>query len=143
VCEAVENNLNAKHVDKAHLLQESDVVMLILPYTKKTHHIIGEAELRQMKPRSVLVNIARGGIVDDNALIKALRDKTIFAAGLDVYEGEPQLNPEFLELENVVLSPHIGSASEPTRRAMAMTAAKNLVAVLANNEAPINPVHPN
>jgi lactate dehydrogenase-like 2-hydroxyacid dehydrogenase len=143
VCEAVENNLNAKHVDKAHLLQESDVVMLILPYTKKTHHIIGESELHQMKPRSVLVNIARGGIVDDNALIKALRDKTIFAAGLDVYEGEPQLNPEFLELENVVLSPHIGSASEPTRRAMAMTAAKNLVAVLANNEAPINPVHPN
>jgi lactate dehydrogenase-like 2-hydroxyacid dehydrogenase len=135
--------LNAKHVDKAHLLQESDVVMLILPYTKKTHHIIGESELHQMKPRSVLVNIARGGIVDDNALIKALRDKTIFAAGLDVYEGEPQLNPEFLELENVVLSPHIGSASEPTRRAMAMTAAKNLVAVLANNEAPINPVHPN
>jgi lactate dehydrogenase-like 2-hydroxyacid dehydrogenase len=117
--------------------------MLILPYTKKTHHIIGESELHQMKPRSVLVNIARGGIVDDNALIKALRDKTIFAAGLDVYEGEPQLNPEFLELENVVLSPHIGSASEPTRRAMAMTAAKNLVAVLANNEAPINPVHPN
>jgi lactate dehydrogenase-like 2-hydroxyacid dehydrogenase len=143
VCEAVENNLNAKHVDKARLLQESDVVMLILPYTKKTHHIIGESELHQMKPRSVLVNIARGGIVDDNALIKALRDKTIFAAGLDVYEGEPQLNPEFLELENVVLSPHIGSASEPTRRAMAMTAAKNLVAVLANNEAPINPVHPN
>jgi lactate dehydrogenase-like 2-hydroxyacid dehydrogenase len=143
VCEAVENNLSAKHVDKAHLLQESDVVMLILPYTKKTHHIIGESELHQMKPRSVLVNIARGGIVDDNALIKALRDKTIFAAGLDVYEGEPQLNPEFLELENVVLSPHIGSASEPTRRAMAMTAAKNLVAVLANNEAPINPVHPN
>jgi lactate dehydrogenase-like 2-hydroxyacid dehydrogenase len=135
--------LNAKHVDKAHLLQESDVVMLILPYTKKTHHIIGESELHQMKPRSVLVNIARGGIVDDNALIKALRDKTIFAAGLDVYEGEPQLNPEFLELKNVVLSPHIGSASEPTRRAMAMTAAKNLVAVLANNEAPINPVHPN
>jgi lactate dehydrogenase-like 2-hydroxyacid dehydrogenase len=143
VCEAVEKNLNAKHVDKAHLLQESDVVMLILPYTKKTHHIIGESELHQMKPRSVLVNIARGGIVDDNALIKALRDKTIFAAGLDVYEGEPQLNPEFLELENVVLSPHIGSASEPTRRAMAMTAAKNLVAVLAYNEPPINPVHPN
>jgi len=141
VCEALENDLHATHVDKSQLLEESDVVMLILPYTKDTHHIIGERELSQMKSRSVLVNIARGGIVDDAALIKALRDKTIFAAGLDVYEGEPQLNPEFLELENVVLSPHIGSASEPTRRAMAMTAAKNLVAVLANNEAPINPVN--
>ena len=96
-----------------------------------------------MKLRSVLVNIARGGIVDDRALIKALKEKTIFAAGLDVYEGEPQLDPEFLKLENVVLSPHIGSASEPTRRAMAMAAARNLVAVLANSEKPINLVRPN
>ena len=80
--------------------------------------------------------------MDDNALIMALRDRVIFAAGLDVYEGEPALNPEFLELENVVLSPHIGSASEPTRRAMAMTAAKNLVAVLAHGQAPLNWVNP-
>ena len=80
--------------------------------------------------------------MDDNALIMALRDGVIFAAGLDVYEGEPALNPEFLELENVVLSPHIGSASEPTRRAMAMTAAKNLVAVLAHGQAPLNWVNP-
>ena len=71
-----------------------------------------------------------------------MRDRVIFAAGLDVYEGEPALNPEFLELENVVLSPHIGSASEPTRRAMAMTAAKNLVAVLAHGQAPLNWVNP-
>jgi glyoxylate/hydroxypyruvate/2-ketogluconate reductase len=142
VSEDVEQNLNATHVDKSHLLQESDVVLLILPYSKDTHHFIGARELRQMKPRSVLVNIARGGIVDDNALIMALRDGVIFAAGLDVYEGEPALNPEFLELENVVLSPHIGSASEPTRRAMAMTAAKNLVAVLAHGQAPLNWVNP-
>ncbi|MEJ6565357.1 MAG: 2-hydroxyacid dehydrogenase [Burkholderiales bacterium] len=142
VSEDVEQNLNATHVDKSHLLQESDVVLLILPYSKDTHHFIGARELRQMKPRSVLVNIARGGIVDDNALIMALRDRVIFAAGLDVYEGEPALNPEFLELENVVLSPHIGSASEPTRRAMAMTAAKNLVAVLAHGQAPLNWVNP-
>ena len=142
VSESVERDLNATHVNKLHLLQQSDVVMLILPYAQNTHHIIGEQELRQMKSQSVLVNIARGGIVDDKALIKALKARTIFAAGLDVYEGEPQLDPEFLELENVVLSPHIGSASEPTRRAMAMTAAKNLVAVLANGEKPINLVHP-
>ena len=119
VSESVERDLNATHVNKLHLLQQSDVVMLILPYAQNTHHIIGEQELRQMKSQSVLVNIARGGIVDDKALIKALKARTIFAAGLDVYEGEPQLDPEFLELENVVLSPHIGSASEPTRRAMA------------------------
>ena len=142
VSESVERDLNATHVNKLHLLQQSDVVMLILPYAQNTHHIIGEQELRQMKSQSVLVNMARGGIVDDKALIKALKARTIFAAGLDVYEGEPQLDPEFLELENVVLSPHIGSASEPTRRAMAMTAAKNLVAVLANGEKPINLVHP-
>lgn len=142
VSESVERDLNATHVNKLHLLQQSDVVMLILPYAQNTHHIIGEQELRQMKSQSVLVNIARGGIVDDKALIKALKARTIFAAGLDVYEGEPHLDPEFLELENVVLSPHIGSASEPTRRAMAMTAAKNLVAVLANGEKPINLVHP-
>ena len=143
VSESVERNLNAAHVNKPQLLQESDVVMLILPYAKETHHIIGEQELSQMKSKSVLVNIARGGIVDDRALIKALKEKTIFAAGLDVYEGEPQLDPEFLKLENVVLSPHIGSASEPTRRAMAMAAARNLVAVLANSEKPINLVRPN
>lgn len=143
VSESVERQLKATQVDKRHLLQQSDVVMLILPYAKDTHHLIGEQELQLMKSKSVLVNIARGGIVDDKALIKALKQKTIFAAGLDVYEGEPQLDPEFLELENVVLSPHIGSASEPTRRAMAMTAAKNLVAFLANGDKPINLVRPN
>ncbi|MDA0236966.1 MAG: D-glycerate dehydrogenase [Proteobacteria bacterium] len=140
--EDVEQNLNATYVDKSQLLRESDVVLLILPYSKETHHFIGERELGQMKRRSVLVNIARGGIVDDNALITALRDRSIFAAGLDVYEGEPAINAKFLELENVVLSPHSGSASEPTRRAMAMTAAKNLVAVLANGQAPLNWVNP-
>ena len=142
VSEDIEQDLNATYVDKSHLLQESDVVLLILPYSKETHHFIGERELAQMKRRSVLVNIARGGIVDDKALIAALKSNSIFAAGLDVYEGEPALSAKFLELDNVVLSPHIGSASEPTRRAMAMTAAKNLIAVLANGQAPLNWVNP-
>jgi glyoxylate reductase len=94
-----------------------------------------------MKPTAVLVNMARGGIVDDAALIQALKNKTIRAAGLDVYENEPKFNPGFLELKNVVLSPHIASASEPTRKAMAMTAAKNLVAALSG-EMPPNLLNP-
>ena len=138
---ATEASLNASYVSKDKLLQSSDVVMLILPYSKETHHMIGENQLSQMKKHSVLVNIARGGIVDDRALINALKNQTLFAAGLDVYEGEPKLNPEFLELENVVLSPHIGSGSVSTRRAMAMTAANNLVSVLSHNQAPLDPVN--
>ena len=94
-----------------------------------------------MKPASVLINMARGGIVDDAALIRALKAKQIWAAGLDVYENEPKFLPEFLSLKNVVLSPHIASASEPTRKAMAMTAAKNCVAAL-RGETPPNLVNP-
>ena len=98
-----------------------------------------------MKPSAVLVNMARGGIVDDAALIEALRAKTIWSAGLDVYENEPELNPGFFGLENAVLSPHIASASETTRYAMAMTAARNLVAALSGDQPPnlINPDYRN
>ena len=137
----VERKFKARYVGKDELLAQSDIVMLILPYTAETHHYIGAAELAAMKPSAVLLNMARGGIVDDAALADALKSKTIWAAGLDVYENEPNVNPDFLELENVVLSPHIASASEPTRRAMAMTAAKNLVAALGGEEPPnlINP----
>jgi gluconate 2-dehydrogenase len=137
----VEKQHNARYVAKDELLAQSDIVMLILPYTPDTHHYIGAAELATMKPSAVLVNMARGGIVDDGALVEALKTKTIWAAGLDVYENEPNVNPGFLELENVMLSPHIASASEPTRRAMAMTAAKNLVAALRGEEPPnlVNP----
>lgn len=137
----IEERYGAKHVSKVELLKTADVVLLILPYTPETHHFIGAAELAMMKSSAVLINMARGGIVDDAALIDALKKKTIWAAGLDVYENEPRFNPGFLELENVVLSPHIASASEPTRKAMAMTAAKNLVAALTTGNPPnlLNP----
>ena len=137
----IENKHAARYVDKQELLQQADIVMLILPYSPDTHHYIGAHELALMKPSAVLVNMARGGIVDDAALVDALKNKTIWAAGLDVYENEPKFDPGFLELENVVLSPHIASAAEPTRRAMSMTAARNLVAALTTGEPPnlVNP----
>jgi len=136
-----EQELGARYVSKDELLGESDIVLLILPYSQETHHYIGAEQLAMMKRSAVLVNMARGGIVDDAALVEALRKKTIWAAGLDVYENEPKFNPGFLALENVLLSPHIASASEPTRRAMAMTGAKNLVAALGGKEPPnlLNP----
>ena len=137
----VERKLGSSYVNLNELLTQSDVVMLILPYTSETHHYIGAAQLAMMKPSAVLINMARGGIVDDAALIDALRKRTIWAAGLDVYENEPRLDPGFVELENAVLSPHIASASEPTRRAMAMTAARNLVAALSG-EVPPNLLNP-
>jgi lactate dehydrogenase-like 2-hydroxyacid dehydrogenase len=145
VAPAIEQALGAQYVSKEDLLRQSDIVMLILPYTPETHHFIGAQELAMMKPSAVLINMARGGIVDDAALIEALRARTIWAAGLDVYENEPNLNPGFLELQNAVLSPHIASASESTRRAMAMTAAKNLVAALGGEQPPnlINPDYRN
>ena len=136
-----EKESGVAYVGKEELLRWADVVLLILPYTPETHHYIGAKELSLMKPTAVLVNMARGGIVDDAALIQALKSKTIRAAGLDVYENEPKFNPGFLELKNVVLSPHIASASEPTRKAMAMTAAKNLVAALSG-EMPPNLLNP-
>lgn len=136
-----EQQAHARYVSKDELLAQSDVVMLILPYTPDTHHFIGAAELKKMKASGVLVNMARGGIVDDAALIDALKNKTIWAAGIEVFENEPNVNPGFLQFENAVLSPHIASSSEPTRRAMAMTAAKNLVAALTDGNPPnlLNP----
>ena len=132
---------NARYVDKAELLKTADHVMLVLPYSAQSHHTIGAAELALMKPTAILVNIARGGIVDDAALIEALRSHRIAGAGLDVFENEPALNPAFLGLSNVVLTPHIGSASEATRRAMANCAAGNLVAALSGAVPPnlLNP----
>lgn len=137
----IESKYAARYVDKQELLQQADIVMLILPYSPDTHHYIGADELALMKSSAVLVNMARGGIVDDAALVNALKNRTIWAAGLDVYENEPKFDPGFLELENVVLSPHIASAAEPTRRAMSMTAARNLVAALNTGEPPnlVNP----
>ena len=112
------------------LLQESDFVILQVPHSPETHHMIGAAQLATMKKTAILVNTARGGVVDDAALVDALKNRTIAAAGLDVFENEPQLHPGFLELDNVVLAPHISSATGATRHAMAMQAAGNLIAAL-------------
>ena len=141
VPEATERALNAKLVGMDELLRESDFVVLQVPYTPQTHHLIGAAELAKMKPTAILVNSTRGGVVDDAALVEALKNGTIRAAGLDVFEGEPKLNPGFLGLDNVVLVPHVGSSTEATRRAMAMTAAKNAVAALTGARPP-NVVNP-
>ncbi|MBN8494244.1 MAG: D-glycerate dehydrogenase [Burkholderiales bacterium] len=127
---AVEAKLGARYVDKATLLRESDHLVLVLPYSPASHHAIGAAELALMKPTATLTNVARGGIVDDAALAEALRERRIAAAGLDVFEGEPAVHPALLQLPNVVLTPHIASASLPTRLAMAQLAADNLIAAL-------------
>ena len=131
----------ASFVDKETLLRESDFLVLLLPYSPESHHTIGAAELALMKPTAHLINVARGGIVDDEALISALRERRLSGAGLDVFEGEPKFNPAFLELDNVALTPHIGSSSSATRMAMAMRAADNLIAALAGQRPPnlLNP----
>jgi gluconate 2-dehydrogenase len=139
---ATEDQYNAHYVSKSELLQSADHVMLVVPYSAASHHTIGAAELALMKPTATLVNIARGGIVDDAALAQALMDKRIAAAGLDVYEGEPVVHPELLKVPNVVLTPHIGSATAGARRAMANLAVDNLIGYLVNGTAvtPLNTV---
>ena len=127
---ATEAALGARWVDKASLMREADHLVIVVPYSAAAHHLVGAAELALMKPTATLTNIARGGIVDDAALAAALREKRIAAAGLDVFEGEPRVNPDLLALPNVVLTPHIASASLPTRRAMASLAVDNLIAAL-------------
>ena len=116
----------ASYASKQALLQQADHVVLVVPYSKEAHHTIGAAELALMKPTATLVNIARGGIVDDAALAQALQSGQIAAAGLDVFEGEPKVHPELLKCHNVVLTPHIASATEETRRAMAALTMDNL-----------------
>ena len=141
VAKDIEQRLNARYVGLKDLLAQADFVILQVPYSPQTHHLIGAPELQSMKPTAVLINSTRGGVVDDVALVEALKAGTIRGAGLDVFENEPKLNPGFLQLKNVVLAPHIGSSTEATRRAMAMTAAKNLVAALGG-ETPPNLVNP-
>jgi gluconate 2-dehydrogenase len=130
----------ARWVSKQELLVQSDHLMLVLPYSADTYHSIGAVELAQMKSTATLVNIARGGIVDDAALAAALRNKTIAAAGLDVFEGEPQVHPDLLALTNVVLTPHIASATITTRLAMANLAADNLIGFLLHGQ-PVTPLN--
>ncbi len=136
-----ESSLNARYVDKATLLREADHLVLVLPYSAHSHHSIGAAELAQMKPTATLTNVARGGIVDDAALAHALRERRIAAAALDVFEGEPSVHPDLLTLPNVVLTPHIASATVATRKRMANLAADNLIAALTGGTPP-TPINP-
>ena len=132
----IERDCNAIYVSKQELMKQADFIVLLVPYTPENHHLIGAAEIALMKSDAVLINIARGGIVDEVALIDALKQRKIFGAGVDVFENEPNFRKEFLELSNVVLLPHLGSASENTRLAMANLAAKNLVAALTTGNPP-------
>ena len=137
----IERPLKARYVDMDEVLSRADFVVLQVPYSPATHHLIGAAELAKMKSSAILINAARGGVVDDAALIEALQRGVIRAAGLDVFENEPTFNPGFLALKNVVLAPHIGSSTRVTRLAMAMTAARNLTAAMMGRIPPnlINP----
>ena len=138
---ATESDCKASYVSKETLLKTADHVMLVVPYSAASHHTIGAAELALMKPTATLVNIARGGIVDDAALAIALREKRIAAAGLDVFEGEPKVHPDLLTVANVVLTPHIASATLGTRLAMANLAADNLIGYLLHGK-PLTPLNP-
>lgn len=130
----------ATYVSKSELLQRADHLMLVLPYTPDNHHTIGASELSLMKPTATLINIARGGIVDDAALAVALQERRLAAAGLDVFEGEPRVHPGLLDVPNVVLTPHIASATMGTRLRMAELAADNLIAFLTQGQ-PLTPVN--
>jgi glyoxylate reductase len=138
--EEAERELGARYLELDELLRTSDFVSIHTPLTPETTHLIGAEELEKMKPEAVLVNTSRGPVVDESALADALFGRRIFAAGLDVYEEEPEVHPKLLELENVVLAPHIGSASIETRDKMAALAAENLAAVLRGEE-PKTPVN--
>ncbi|HNW02190.1 MAG TPA: D-glycerate dehydrogenase [Burkholderiaceae bacterium] len=138
---AIEGECKASYVSKEELLKTADHVVLVVPYSAASHHTIGAAELALMKSTATLINIARGGIVDDAALAKALHEKRIAAAGLDVFEGEPKVHPDLLTVPNVVLTPHIASATLPTRLAMANLAADNLIGFLVNGK-PLTPLNP-
>ena len=122
--------IGARWVDKATLLAQADHLVIVVPYGPASHHLIAAADLALMKPTATLTNIARGGVVDDAALAMALRSGRLGAAALDVFEGEPAVHPALLEVPNIVLTPHIASASLPTRLAMANLAADNLIALL-------------
>ncbi len=130
-----EEELKAEFKPLEELLKESDFVVLAVPLTKETYHMIGERELKLMKPTAILVNIARGKVVDTEALIKALKEGWIAGAGLDVFEEEPYYNEELFSLKNVVLAPHIGSATFGAREGMAELVARNLIA-FKNGEVP-------
>jgi len=139
--EELEEYLGARYVSKAELLAESDFLSVHVPLSDETRHVIGAQELAAMKSTAVLVNTARGPVVDEAALADALANGTIAYAGLDVYEKEPQVHPKLLEVPNVVLAPHVGSATIATRTRMCVMAVENLLAGLRGDR-PANPVNP-
>ncbi len=126
----LERNLKARKTGLRTLLKQSDFVSLHCPLTPKTHHLLGKDELTLMKSSAVLINTARGEVVDEKALARALRQKEIFAAGLDVYEREPKAERALMSLPNVVLLPHLGSGTDETREEMARIAARNIIGIL-------------
>jgi glyoxylate reductase len=135
------DELGSQRVEIEQLLADSDFVSIHVPLSPQTHHLIDRAALDRMKPTAYLINTARGPVVDEAALADALASGRIAGAGLDVYEREPEVHPGLLELENVVLLPHLGSATIGTRAAMSRVAATNLIAALSG-ERPPNPVNP-
>ena len=137
----LERELGAKKVDLHEALKKSDYISLHIPLNKSTHHMIGEKELKMMKKTAVLINTSRGPIVDEKALVKALKEKWIFGAGLDVYEHEPTISKELTILENVTIQPHSASATIETRTKMAIMAAENMLVGL-KGEIPPNCVNP-
>jgi glyoxylate reductase len=134
--EEIERELNAEYVPLERLLSESDFVSVHVPLSDATRHLIGERELRLMKHDAILINTARGPVVDEPALARALREKWITAAGVDVFETEPEVHPDLLACENAVLAPHVGSASVATRTKMTLMAAENAIAALAGLRPP-------
>ena len=132
----IEKEVGAQFVDMDTLLKESDYISIHVPLTPETHHLIDEAALRKMKPTAYLVNTSRGPVIDEAALARALKEKVIAGAGLDVFEEEPKIHPDLLELENVVITPHIASATHETRNKMATMAATNLIEALRGNRPP-------
>ena len=140
-CETLESEVGAQRVELEQLLRESDFVSLHVPLLPETQHLIGEAELELMKRTAILINNSRGPVVDEVALVEALRDGTIAGAGLDVFEDEPAMKPGLADQKNAVILPHVGSATIETRTKMAMMAAENLLAAL-RGETPPNAVNP-
>lgn len=140
-CESLDQHDRCFYKPLKTLLKESDIASIHVPLTKKTYHLIGEAQLSLMKKGAYIINTARGPVLDEEALVKALKDGNLAGAGLDVFEREPHIHPELLELDNTVLTPHIGTRTLKTRTAMAKMAAQNLIVALEGKRSP-NVVNP-
>ena len=134
--EELEKIYHVEYADLETLLKTADIVSVHVPLFPATHHLIGEKELKMMKPTAYLINTSRGPVIDEKALVETLKNKIIKGAALDVYENEPALTPGLAELDNIVLTPHIASASLETRSKMAEMAAENIIAVLENQTPP-------